>query len=419
MLTAGGAAGGIATPGIAEPFPSTTTVDKPVRILIVDDDEVFANALEMKLSASFTAEYAHAPDYASALAAYRSAEFDLITLDYRMPGGDGLQLLAEFTRSGNPPPVVMVTGHGDEDVASRAFQLGATGYVVKDNRLAALLPEAIKVALEREEARRIRESSERKFRFLTENVSDNIWTADLGLHMTYTNPSIEKILGYTVEEALSLPLHRMLTRESFRVFMAAVNEELARLDDDGGSGKVKTVALEGLRKDGTSVWTETSLQVIRSDDASQAGILCVTRDVSDRMRAEEALRERDERLRIIAANSFDFLWMTDLELNFTYFSPSVERMGYAVDDLVSLNLRDIATARSIDTAFALLAKELAIAGRTAEEPATIFDLELIRKDGTTFRAEVSAGFLRDADGKPYGLLGTARDIQTRTLDLLE
>jgi len=94
-----------------------------------------------------------------------------------------------------------------------------------------------------------------------------------------------------------------------------------------------------------------------------------------------------------------------------YVGPSVEKMGYSVEEGLRLNLRQVVTPDSFKTASELLSSELAIADDTAERAATVFELELRRKDGTTFRAEVSAGFLRDKYNRPYGLLGIAREIQ--------
>ncbi|HEY5526884.1 MAG TPA: PAS domain S-box protein [Candidatus Anoxymicrobiaceae bacterium] len=384
-----------------------------LRILIVEDDPVFAVTLAMVIEVELSAETVVADDYHSAKETLSESCFDLVTLDFKLPGVDGLQLLGEIRRSEDPPPVIMVTGHGDEKVAAEAFQLGAAGYVVKDNRLATLLPETIKGILEREEYRKTIEASERKFRFLAENMSDTVWTWDLNLTTTYASPALENVLGYTPGEVLSIPLEETLTPESLRIVKGVLDEELAREGTGADPYRVRTIELRERRKDGSIVWMESSVRFIRDEEGSPVGILGVTRDISDRKKAEEAFREREERLRIIAANMPDYLWMTDLELNFTYVSPSVYRIGYTVEEALGMTLGDLMTPGSFEAASEVFARELAIADETADIPTTLLDLELRRKDGSLFRAEVSAGFLRDADGAPYGLLGTARDITER------
>jgi PAS domain S-box-containing protein len=383
------------------------------KILVIEDDPAFANALAMTLNLDLPAEFTFAENCLAARRAFLSADFDLITLDYQVPGGDGLLLLAEIVATENSPPVIMVTGHGDEKVAAQAFNLGAAGYVVKDNRASTLLLQTVKAALEKEEYRKAIEESERKFRFLAENISDNVWTLDLDLNRTYTSPSFERILGYTTEEAMYIPITRTLTPGSLELIGRVLGEELEKEQAGADPERVRMLQLEEVHKDGSTVFTESSLSFIRDENGSPVGILGVTRDITERVRAEEAIRAQDERFRVIVANFPDLVWMTDLDLSFTYVSPSVSKMGYTVEEALSLSLKDVVTPASLQAASDLLASELATAQEKADEASTIFNLELIRRDGTTFLVEVSAGFLRDVKGVPYGLLGTARDISWR------
>lgn len=383
---------------------------KPPTILIVEDDPAFTAVMSQMLELNFGAEVVVAHDCGSAREALSSGDFELVTIDYLIPGGNGLELLSEIRCLEEPPPVIMVTGNGDERIASEAFQLGAAGYVVKDGRAGALLPETIKAVLEREAYRKALEESERMFRLLAENMSDNIWILDFKLNRIYTSPSVEKILGYTPEEALSSPLARGMTAESYDAAADMLLEEVGNEDRGADPERMRTIELEEYRKDGTTIWTESTVKFLRDEDGKAVSILGVSRDISDRKKILDDLKDSEERFRIIAANVPGFLWTTDLRLNFTYVGPSVEKIGYTVEEALSLSLYQVVTPASFKTASELLARELEIADRTAESAATVLELELRRKDGTTFRAEVSAGFLRDKYNKPYGLLGIAREI---------
>lgn len=112
---------------------------KPFKVLVVDDDADFARVLKIILEQRFTAVAVVAADCSSARKALSTDAFHLITLDFKLPDGNGLELLEEITAIGEHPPVIMVTGHGDERTASEAIRLGADGYVIKDNRMQALL----------------------------------------------------------------------------------------------------------------------------------------------------------------------------------------------------------------------------------------------------------------------------------------
>jgi DNA-binding response OmpR family regulator len=119
-----------------------------LRMLVVEDEPDFANQLSRILERNFSADVTVAVDARSARECIGDGEFELITLDYQLPDGDGLTLIAEIVDSlENPPPLILVTGHGSEETAAAAFELGATGYVVKCEELPGMLVEAIKNAI--------------------------------------------------------------------------------------------------------------------------------------------------------------------------------------------------------------------------------------------------------------------------------
>jgi CheY-like chemotaxis protein len=119
-----------------------------LRVLVVEDEPDFANQLTRILERKFSADVTVAPDVRSARERISDGEFQIITLDYQLPDGDGLTLIAEIVDGlENPPPLIMVTGHGSEETAAAAFDLGAAGYVAKGETLPGMLVEAIKNVL--------------------------------------------------------------------------------------------------------------------------------------------------------------------------------------------------------------------------------------------------------------------------------
>lgn len=115
---------------------------RKMRALVIEDDSEMANLVAALLRRKFSIEAEIAPDCATAHRLLTAEDFDLITLDYRLPDGAGLDLLDEITEPG-ASPVIMVTGYGDEETAARSFRSRASGYVVKDNRLPAMLSGAV------------------------------------------------------------------------------------------------------------------------------------------------------------------------------------------------------------------------------------------------------------------------------------
>lgn len=153
-----------------------TAPDAPLRVLVVDDDEVDRMIVRRGLArGGVTAsvdEVATAPE---ALARVASERYDCVFLDYNIPGGDGLTLLRGIRRAGLDVPVVMLTGQGDEQVAVELMKAGAVDYLSKASLTPERLAQSLRYGVElartsafarQAEAER-RESAERT-RFLAE-----------------------------------------------------------------------------------------------------------------------------------------------------------------------------------------------------------------------------------------------------------
>ncbi|HEX8793628.1 MAG TPA: sigma-54 dependent transcriptional regulator [Polyangiaceae bacterium] len=103
---------------------------KPGKVLLVDDDAAMGKVLAALLSQEGM-DPQHVAGGAEALARLDAAPFDLVVADLRMPGMDGMALLAELTRRRPELPVIMLTAHGTVPMAVEALKAGATDFVLK------------------------------------------------------------------------------------------------------------------------------------------------------------------------------------------------------------------------------------------------------------------------------------------------
>ncbi len=257
--------------------------------------------------------------------------------------------------------------------------------------------------------------SERRYSLLAESIMDVIWILDMDLHLTYLSPSVERLRGYSIGEIMSQRLDQILTPESLRKAMRLVKAELTGKKNLKDRFKLGTVGLEMTRKDGGTVWTENRVTLLYGPDGYPAGLMGVTRDVTERHKMEESLRDSERRYRLLAENITDVIWVADMNLNRTYVSPSAKSLqGYRSFEDMPHNVRDLLTPDSFRVASKIFARELAAEKRRKNPRRSwTMELELRRVDGSTVWTEDRITFLRDSHGRPTGYLGVTRDITLR------
>jgi PAS domain S-box-containing protein len=157
-------------------------------------------------------------------------------------------------------------------------------------------------------------NSEEKFRFLAEKMVDIVWTLDRDFQTTYVSPSIENVLGFTPEERKQQSLEEMITPESLQKIQEMFIEELQRdkLDNIDPDRSV-TAEIEYYRKDGSTVWLENTVKAIRDPGGAIVGMHGVSRDITERKQAEEALRESESKFRSLFDLSPQAIALTEVK----------------------------------------------------------------------------------------------------------
>jgi PAS domain S-box-containing protein len=134
-------------------------------------------------------------------------------------------------------------------------------------------------------------------------------------------------------------------------------------------------------------------------------------DQEERARAARAMRESEERYRVLAENMVDCMWTVDADLVFTYVNPAVMRLaGYTPEEWVGTNCMDYYTEEN--RAILLASAQTAIQG-LPDFPGMSIELEITSKDGRQIPIDITGTVIVDANGRPAGFQGTARDITER------
>jgi len=189
-------------------------------------------------------------------------------------------------------------------------------------------------------------------------------------------------------------------------------------DDKEEAQKNAIQMLKGIRKapyefrvfarDGKMKWILETVTPIQF--RGRKAILGNAMDITDRKRAEEALRESEEKHRTILENIEDGYHEVNLAGSFTFFNESFRKMlGYPADELLGMNFKayaaDEENARKVFQAYNGVYR--------TGEPLQRFEWDVVRKDGARRSIEVSASLIKDSSGKPLGFRGIVRDVTER------
>jgi len=308
-----------------------------------------------------------------------------------------------------------ILNYDDVPVKTRTGQHIDTDIYLVDR--AKLVQCNIRDITERKRAEEKLRESEEKSRWVLDNMADVIAVMDMNLRFTYVSPSIMRMRGYTVEEATAQTLEQVMTPESLRI-VARVFEEEMKLEASGTAdpGRTRILEVEQYRKNGSIVYMDNSLSFMRDTAKKPVGIISVSRDITERKQAEEALKESEKKYRLLADNIDDVLFVLDVNLNYTYVSPAVKTlMGYEPEELLNLQSSETMTPSSWDMAVRTLSEfvEMEISGQRESKEPQMFQLEMKRKNGSTVWTEVKVSFIRDENQRPLGLIGVSRDITNR------
>ncbi|MFZ1979883.1 MAG: PAS domain S-box protein [Smithella sp.] len=321
-----------------------------------------------------------------------------------------------LTRATNYPIIKGEVRLRHKDGSWRTFE-GVGSNLVHNNVVEAVIANYRDIT-ERKQAEESLKKSEERYRLITENTAHATAIFDLNLNPTFISPSIRKHRGYTVQEAMTLTLDQVLTPDSLQRASKMFADQMA-LESSGTADPARTVLmeLEEYCKDGSTVWVELTASFLRDNNFKPTDILTVTRDITDRKKAEETLKESEKKYRLLADNVNDVIFVLDMNLKYTYISPSVKIMrGYEPEEVLKQqSIEQTLTPSSMDLAMKTLSDVMElekIKHQDITESRTL-QLEMRRKDGSTVWTEVKFSFIRDENQRPVGILGITRDITER------
>lgn len=172
-------------------------------------------------------------------------------------------------------------------------------------------------------------SSEALYKLLEENIHDVIWTTDMQLNFSYISPSNDRGEGPTIQELMAQSFADFADADLRRQIMEVLNEELAR--ENSGEAcdphRHRIFVTEWTRKNGETAYMEMNVTFMRDASGTPIGIIGVSRNVTERVRMENALRATEARQRYLLENIRDILLCYDDRANITYVSDNIRELG--------------------------------------------------------------------------------------------
>jgi PAS domain S-box-containing protein len=248
-------------------------------------------------------------------------------------------------------------------------------------------------------------TDDERFRLLVDAVTDYaIYVLDPDGVITNWNTGAERIKGYSAAEIVGSHFSRFYTDEDRAAGLPARAIAIAARE-----GKYECEGWR-VRKDGSRFWAMVVIDAVRDHNGDLLGFAKITRDITERRQAQEALRESERQFRLLVNGVTDYaLFMLDPSGMVTNWNSGAQRIkGYRADEIVGRHFSTFYSegdrangipARSLDTALK--------AGR--------FEAEgwRLRKDGSTFFANVIIDPIRDEKGQLVGFAKITRDITER------
>lgn len=196
---------------------------RPIDVLLVEDNPRHAGLIRDELEIELpTATVAVAGSVGDAHLALRDRRFDLIILDFRLPDGDGLEILRQLKSDGRSEPVVFVTTSSSTAIAVEAMKIGAEDYIVKEEGYVSVLPFVVREVVERARLRSERKDLEKRLGRAEQLASLNTLMA--GIAHNLNNPLT------TVRTFLELLPSRYETDAEFRTsYYKLVLDEIERI----------------------------------------------------------------------------------------------------------------------------------------------------------------------------------------------
>jgi len=247
--------------------------------------------------------------------------------------------------------------------------------------------------------------SEERYQEVLSSIEEGYYEVDLKGNVTGVNQAITNMTGYSREELLG---------NNYKKFVKNPEEIFQTFNHVYQTGTpCKEFHWKFLCKDNSELIVEVSVSPVKNKGGEITGFRGILRDVTDRIRMEEALKQSEERYREILFSIEEGYYEVDLKGNFTFVNEALlKQCGYSYEELLGQNFRIL--AREPEKVYQTYNQVF-----QTGEPEKNFIWEVITRQGNIAYSENSVSLIKDKYGQPVGFRGITRDITERRQAELE
>jgi PAS domain S-box-containing protein len=275
-----------------------------IRVLYVDDEPGLLDIGKVFLEQSGDFVVTTATNAQDALLLLEQEQFDTIISDYMMPGMDGIQFLVEVRKRFGAVPFILFTGKGREEVVIQAINSGADFYLQKGGNPSAQFAELIhkiKSAASSKRAADLLRESEEKYQVIVDHALEAIMIIDSSANVLFANPAAATLVDIDNSSAcIGKNALEIIAPESREAALADFTSTMEGRDGYLAQYKIITATAQ-------ERWVELIGKKISFGGVP--AVIVMFRDVTERKRADEALRESENRYRTLAESSTDDIFI--------------------------------------------------------------------------------------------------------------
>ena len=439
------------------------TENKPIKILLVEDNPGDARLLQIALDEAGTNQFAltHAKRHDEALRYLEDEGFDVVLLDLSLPDSQGLNTFTSTRAKAPEVPIIMMTGLDNETLALESMQHGAQDYLVKGQVDGKLLTRSIKYAIERSHVESALRDSEETARRLAD---ENAVLAEIG-RIIGSSLNIDDVYERFAEEVRKLvPFDRIAinlvdlengtyrnayvtgtymparqsgdirsltntiigevvrTQGKFSCKMQNLNELPSNILGLANAFKAglrvlicvplfsgdRIIGALTLMSTDVDAYTDSRVALVENVATQVAGAIANSKLHSDILKTEEALSQSEQLYRHMIEEASDLVYSVDVQGNLTYVNPiGLKITGYSEDEIIGRRFTHAITQGWKERVWQFYSSQI-----ENQEPETLLEFPIVTKSGEVKWIEQTATLL-SVDGKAAGFQVIGRDVTKR------